>query len=446
MTVAFTTERSQELHERAKRFLPLGVTGDGRYEAPYPIVFTEAHGKRMVDVDGNAYLDLHGGFGTAILGYSHPEVDDAVVHALRKVGAFVGVPHVYEEQLAERLCALIPEADRVALCGGGGSDAIYHAVRLARAATGRRQIVKVEGGYHGWHGDVGVSTRPELDDPAYVGRPAGVPNSPGILPEIAAAVTVVSTNDGEALASVFAETDDIAAVLVEPALYSSGCVVVDPAYLRTARELCTKHGAVLIFDEIMSGFRAGLPGAGSRAGVVPDLGAYGKALANGHMLAVLAGRESLMTQLAPQGPVFYSGTFNGHPIACAAAEATLDVIERDGVIDHVDAVAARIAAGINQQVAEAGLRAVCQSYGGVWTLYFGTGAVRNYRDLAQSVTPAIEGLNDEFRRFLRTRGLYMHKRHVNRCFVSALHDDADVDRIVEAVGEFLAEHVGELAR
>jgi glutamate-1-semialdehyde 2,1-aminomutase len=439
------TQRSAELHESARRFLPAGVTGDGRFFAPYPIAMVSGHGKLLQDVDGNEYLDYHGGFGTAVLGYSHPEVDEAVARATRDVGTFVGLSHTGEQDLAARLCELLPLADRVALCGGGGSDAVYHAVRLARAATGRAKIVKIEGGYQGWHAEVGVSTRPALDDASKVRHPRGVPNSPGSLPAVAAEVLVVPANDLQALDEVFAEySTQIAGVIMEPVLYSAGCVRVDQEYLQRARSLCSLNGSVLIFDEVMSGFRAAIQGAGARLGVIADLGCFGKAVANGYIVAILAGREDLMCQLTPEGNVFYSGTFNGHPLSVAAAMATLDVLERDGVPPRIDALGERLAARINANASELGVRAVCQTFGSVWNLYFNTLQVRDYRDLAASSSAHTEQLNDAYTAFLRERGIYLHRRHVNRGFISAQHDEADIDRTGDVVREFLELHRDEL--
>jgi glutamate-1-semialdehyde 2,1-aminomutase len=438
------TARSAELHAAARRFLPAGVTGDGRYFAPYPIAFASAHGNYLRDVDGNEYLDYHGGFGTAVLGYSHPEVDQAVAQATSDVGTFVGLSHPYEQALAERLCGILPLADRVALCGGGGSDAVYHAVRLARAATGRTKLVKIEGGYQGWHADVGVSTRPQLGDMSKVRSPQGVPNSPGSLAAVSAEVFVAPENDREALEQLFAQHGrDIAGLIMEPVLYSSGCVLVDREYLQLARELCTASGAVLIFDEVMSGFRAGLAGAGARLGVTADLGCFGKAVANGYILAILAGREELMRRLTPEGDVFYSGTFNGHPLSVAAAMATLDVLERDGVLPKIDALGERLAAGVNAAIAELGLRAVCQTFGSVWNVYFNTTGVHDYRDLAASSGPATARLNAAYLTYLRERGIYVHTRHVNRAFISAQHDEADIDRTIAVIRGFLEEHASE---
>lgn len=439
-------ERSEKLYLQAKKFLPGGVTGDGRSSSPFPILMQKGKGKRLVDVDGNEYLDYHGGFGTAILGYAHPEVDAAVKKAIDEVGPFVGTPHPYEGALAERLCSAMPGVDRVAFCGGGGSDAVYHSVRLSRAATGRSMIVKLEGGYHGWHSDVAVNTRPTITGEGYAGRPRVVPASLGILPSVVDEVLVVSINDQEALTATFGEHgQEIAAFILEPVVYSSGCIQIDSEFLRLARELCTKHGSVLIFDEVMSGFRNGIGGAGGRGGVVPDLGAYGKAVANGYIMSFLGGSEELMTQLSPEGGVLYSGTFNGHPVSIAAAQATLDVIERDGVPEKIWAVADEIAVGINGAIKELDVKAVCQSYGSVWNLYFNADSIRNYRELASSITPEVQALNDEFRGFLRNHGVYVHKRHVNRCFVSAQHDAQDVERTVSLVSEFIRSNLEQLA-
>lgn len=438
---------SRDLHQRAARVLPLGVTGDGRYASPYPVFFRSGHGKQLEDVDGNRYLDYHGGFGSAILGYSHPEVDEAVHRATREAGGFVGLPHAAEGELAERLCELIPYAERVALCGGGGSDGVYHAVRLARAVTGRTKIVKIEGGYHGWHADVGVSTRPDLQSPTKIRRPEPVPNSAGSLSAVTSEVLVTPVNDTAALAELFDDSgSEIAGFIIEPVLYSSGCVLVEPDYLALARRLCSHHGALLIFDEVMSGFRSGLGGAGGRLSIDADLGVFGKAVANGYVIAVLAGRAYAMRRLAPEGDVFYSGTFNGHPLSVAAAYATLAVLERDDVPARIDALGHRLAEGVNSAIRDIGANAVCQTFGSVWNLYFGTRSVRDYRDLAASNTPATAALNAAYHAHLRENGIYVHKRHVNRAFVSALHDEGDIDRTVEVIREFVDAHRDELAR
>ena len=440
------TALSRKHHDRALRFLPKGVTGDSRFWPPYPLVFRRAEGKWLEDVDGNRYLDYHSGFGTAILGYAHPEVDEAVIRAIREVGAYVGVPNPYEAALAERLCGFLPGADRVALCGGGGTDAIYHCLRVARAATGRTRVVKIEGGYQGWHGDTGASTRPGLAQAGDSHHPTPVPNSAGTLPAVLDEIVVAPVNDPGALDEIFAaQGDQIAALLIEPVLYSAGCVRVDQTYLDLVRRLCSKHGAVLVFDEVLTGFRNGVAGAGARAGVVPDLSAFGKAIANGYVLSFLGGRAEFMTLLAPEGPVFYSGTFNGHPVSVAAAMATLDVLERDDVPAHLWRLADEMADAINAVCAELDVNATCQAYGGVLALYFGTQTVNDYRDWLNAQTPEIEYLGLELLRFLRARGIYVQPRYVPRWFVTAQHDEADVDRTVGLIRDFVETHRSDLA-
>jgi glutamate-1-semialdehyde 2,1-aminomutase len=372
-------------------------------------------------------------------------VTAAVAKASEEWGVFVGVPHEHEVRLAERLTQTIPGAEMVALCGGGGSDAIYHSIRLARAFTRRTKLVKVEGGYHGWHDDLGVSTRPPLEDPRYERLPRPHPNSAGSLQAAIDAVIVVTVNDEEAMREAFDRFgESIAGVVLEPVLHSAGCVLLDKSYLEATRRLCDRYGSLLIFDEVMTGFRHDIRGTGALLGVRPDLGAFGKALANGYIISCLVGRRDIMSLLAPAGPVFYSGTFNGHPLSVAVALATLEILARDSVPARLRDLTERLARGVNEAIDEFTLNAVCQSFGSIWCLYFRTRQVRNYRDLARASGPATERLNDTFRAWMRERGVYIHRRHVNRCFVGAAHTQADIDRTVELIREFLMAHRDEL--
>ena len=432
---------SVRMHEHAKNFLPGGVTGAGRDTKPHSIYFRSGKAATLTDVDGNQYLEYHGGFGSAVLGYSHPEVSEAVARATEDWGAFVGVPHEHEVQLAERLTQIIPCAEMVALCGGGGSDALYHSIRIARAATGREKIIKVEAGYHGWHDDLAVSTAAPQPTTNFQRLPQPRPTSAGSMQSTVDAVVVVSINDLDAIAEAFDQhPGKIAAVVLEPALHSAGCVVLDQSYLEGARALCDQHGAVLVFDEIMCGFRHDIRGVGAMYGVKADLAAFGKAIANGYVVAALVGRRDLISTLAPSGPVFYSGTFNGHPLSIAAAMTTLSILERDRVTDTLAQMTKRLGDGINQAIEELGVHAVCQYFGSVWTLYFHTWQVKNSVDLGRASGPATEELNDAFRAWMRERGVYVHRRQVLRGFVGAGHRDSDIDRTVDLVRSFLQEH------
>lgn len=437
---------SLRLQEVAKKVLPGGVTGAGRNTEPHSIYFRSGKAATLTDVDGNQYLDYHGGFGTAVLGYSHPEVSAAVAKATEEWGAFVGVPHEHEVRLAERLTEIIPCAEMAALCGGGGSDALYHSARLARAFTGREKIIKVQAGYHGWHDELAVSTAPPQPTDNFQRLPRPQPTSAGSLQSTVDAVVVASINDLNAIAEAFDQHEgEIAALVLEPVLHSAGCVVLDRSYLEGARVLCDQHGAILIFDEIMTGFRHDIRGTGAMYGVKADLAAFGKAIANGYVVAALVGRKDLMSMLAPAGPVFYSGTFNGHPLSVAAAMATLDILERDRVTNTLARLTTRLGDGINQAIQDCEVNAVCQYFGSVWCLYLYASQVRNSAELGRASGPRTEQMNDIFRSWMRKRGVYVHRRHVLRGFVGAGHKDSDIDRTVDLVGTFLKTHRGALA-
>lgn len=442
------SDGSASLLPSRRELLPGGVTAAARWDDPYPIVFTRGRGQHLEDVDGNRYLDFHGGLGTAILGYAHPRVDGAVAAAMADGRTFVGCAHVHEAALAARLQALLPEAERIAFCGGGGSDPLAHAIRIARAVTGRRKVVKVEGGYQGWHGDVGANTGPPVQPGGHGELPGTVANTTGVLPEVTAAILPVTANDPGSLRERFdRDGEDIAAVLVEPVLHSAGCVPVDDAYLALARELCTRHGAVLVFDEVLSGFRSRVGGAAVPTGVVPDLAAYGKAVANGHVLSFLAGRAALMEQLSPVGDVFFSGTFNGGPLGVAAADAVLTELEETDAMDRAIAGATALADGLNARIAARGLHAVCQRHGSVWTLYFGVDAVRDALDLARSVAWGGEALNAALRLHLRRHGVFLQRRPAtNRGFVSAAHTEDDIAAALAVFDTFLTLNEAELSR
>lgn len=429
-------EKSRELYARARRSLPGGVTGEGQFYPPQPLYFESAAGKWLTDVDGNRYLDYHAGFGTAVLGYSHPEVAAAVERATREVGTFVGLPHQGLIDLAELLTRNIPSAEAVAFNGGGGSDSLYVALRLCRSLTGRTKLLKVEGGYHGWHSDLAVSVRPPLDDlPEIV---SAVPVSSGSLPAVTREVVVVEVNDKQGLERAVTEHgDEIAMVAIEPVLYSAGCIEIDPEYMSALRSFCDSSGAILVFDEMISGIRNGLGGAGASFEAQPDLSVFGKAFSNGYIISALVGRRDLIDHLTPAGPAFFSGTFNGHPLSVAAALATLKIVERDDVPAKLERLTRRLVNRVNGEIDRLGLHAVCQGRGSVWTIYFLTDSVKRYRDVGGRDPHLAAELTREFFSFMRKRGIYAHQRAFIRCFISNEHDEEDIDRTVGAVAEFL---------
>lgn len=431
-----SVERSRQLHERARRTAPGGVHGEGQFYPPNPLYFETGSGKWLTDIDGNRYLDYHGGFGTAILGYQNAEVTDAVAQATLERGTFLGLPHEGGVDLSERLCALIPSAEVVALSGGGGSDSLYVATRLARSLTGRKKLLKIEGGYHGWHSDLAVGVRPPLDALPEVGLPVAV--SGGSLPEVTDQVVVVEANDTAALHDAFERHgSELALAVVEPILFSAGCFRIQPDFMAALREGCDTSGALLLFDEVMSGFRSGLAGAGSQSGVMPDLSVFGKAMANGYIISALTGRRAVMDHLSPVGPAFFSGTFNGHPLSVAAALKTLEIIERDNVADRLSELTERMVSGVNAEISRLGVNAVCQGTGSVWSLYFLTRSVRRYRDIGGDNPVLANQLTREFFQHLRESGIYAQQRMFVRCFLSAEHREEDIDRTIDVVADFL---------
>lgn len=435
-----TSRASAKIYERARRVLPGGTSGEGKQADGTPLYFDRAFGARLVDVDGIEYLDYHGGFGTALLGHSHPAVTEAVRRAMEDSGTLVGLPHPSEVSLCEQVVELVPSAEKVALCGGGGSDAMYQCLRLARAATGRDRVVKVEAGYHGWHDEMGVGIRPSIGT-RKGGEGAGSKraSSAGSLAATLDRVLVTTVNDSGELDGVFARHGArIAAVVLEPVLHSAGCIPVKQEYAARARELCDEAGALLIFDEIMTGFRHSLHGAEAYLSVRPDLSAFGKAVSNGHVLAMFAGADVLMSELSPIGPVFYSGTFNGQNLGVAAALATLEMLRDPETLPRIHRMTKTLAEGVSALIVKNGITAACQYFGGVWCLYFGATAVETERDLARCVTPESSRASEAFRMWMRDRGFYVHRRYVNRGFVTAAHTEADIDDTLAAVESFLS--------
>src|SRR3954470_6101068 len=311
-----TTTRS-DLAARAAAVIPGGVnSGQRRVPGLEELVIAATSGATFTDGDGNTYTDYHAAFGPPLLGHNDPDVDAAVAATARSVGLMgVGVSEV-EVELAERICELVPSAERVLLTETG-SEATFHALRVARAATGRRHVIKFQGCYHGWHDSVAMNVISLREN---VGRKD--PLSKGVLPEVIDATIVCRFNDADEVERALAD-HDVAAIIVEPIPHNIGAVLPRPGFLERLRELATKHGTVLIFDEVITGFRHALGGYQSICGVTPDLTTRATALGNGYPVAAVAGRADWMEHFATAGgDVFFGGTFNGHPVGLAATLAT----------------------------------------------------------------------------------------------------------------------------
>jgi glutamate-1-semialdehyde 2,1-aminomutase len=434
-----TYRRSETLYREANESLAGGVSSNFRLGGtPVPLTFERAEGARLYDVDGNRYLDYVLGMGPCILGHAPPAVTAAVAATLGQGQLFAG-QHRGEVDLAARLCALVPCAERVRI-GSSGSEMVQAAMRLARAATGRRLVAKFEGHYHGWFDTILVSVQPPLDQAGPAATPAKHLPSAGQSAAAVEDVAVLPWNDAGALeAFLDARGGDTAAVIMEPVLCNSGVIPPRPGYLEAVRRLCDAHGVVLIFDEVITGFRVGLGGAQGRLGVTPDLAVFAKAMGAGFPVAALAGRRDLMERLA-DGSTLHGGTYNTNLVATAAAVAALDELSRDGgaVYEAMEARGTRLMAGLRSAALAAGAPLLVQGLGTVFNTAFAAGradappAVTDYRGYA--VLDAAR--QKAFLRALQDRGVRVTAR--GTWFLSAAHSDADVDETLAVAEAALA--------
>jgi glutamate-1-semialdehyde 2,1-aminomutase len=441
------TERSQALFERASRVTPGGVHGEGRTARPFPIFMTRGSGARVWDVDGNEYLDYHAGFGAVVLGHSHAAVTTAVRDALETHGPMFATASDLEVELAERIVELVPSAEQV-IFSCTGSEATYHALRLARGATGREKVLKFEGHYHGWHDYVAWNTHFDPAESALHGGTARPrPASSGIPAAISDLVVVCEYNDRAGVeAAIERHRHELAAVIVEPVFHNAGVIAPAEGFLERLRELCTAHGIVLVFDEVITGFRHGLGGAQERLGVTPDLTTLGKAIANGFPLSAVAGKAELMDRFVPLGPVLYAGTFTAQPVTVAAALACTRYLLENPVYGELERLGSRLREGIEDAIGEAGVQAQVRQLGSVWALYFTTRPIRRYRDVADLISTKENELHDAYRRWLLERGIYVHPHYLLRGYLTASHAEDDVERTIEATRSFFRANSGALAR
>jgi glutamate-1-semialdehyde 2,1-aminomutase len=410
---------SEVLLDRALRRLPGGVNSNVRLDTP-PIFFARGQGAWLWDVDGNDYVDYLLGQGPAFLGHAPAPVVAAVERACRGGTVFAG-RHPGEVQAAELLCDVLGWPDMARL-GASGTEMVQAALRLARAATGRRKFVRFEGHYHGWLDNVLLAMRD--------GRP--VTASAGQVADHLADAFVLRWNDATALADLLdAHSDEVAAVLLEPMMLNAGAIPPRPGYLDEVRALCSRHGVVLIFDEVLTGFRVAMGGAAERFGVVPDLAVYGKAMAAGWPVAALAGRAELM-ELFGTGKVNHAGTFNGNVMATAAAVATLHELRRDPPYDHIEQVGGRLVTDLAEVARQAGIPLRLQGLPMAFHASLGADVeVHEARDLAALDAEAYRKLAGHLARagvWVATRGIW---------YLSAAHGDREVKVTLERVAAAL---------
>ncbi|OZM74340.1 aspartate aminotransferase family protein [Amycolatopsis antarctica] len=428
-----TAPRGAALAEAARRVIPGGVNSATR-DVGEPFAFTSAEGAYVVDADGRRYLDYHAAFGAILLGHNSPVVNDAVRAALRGhdlVG--LGVSEL-EVRLAERVVELIPSAESM-IATMSGSEAVAQAVRLSRAATGRAKIVKFQGGFHGWSDAVARNVISPAER-AYGSDPL----SHGILPAALDETLIAEFNDLDSVRALFdAHPGDVAAVILEPIPHNVGALVPTREFVEGLRALTLERGAVLIFDEVITGFRHSLGGYQQVVGVTPDLTTFGKGMANGYPVGGLAGRRDLMDHFDGRGgDVLLAGTFNGHPVGCAAAIATIDHLRANpDFYSRTFAHGDRIRAGLTEITAELGIVTQVTGFGGVFSMYFCAGPIHGYRDLLRNDNAAYVA----FHRGMTERGVLMLPMSLKRNHVSGAHTDDDIDRTLETADVVLRELV-----
>jgi len=410
--------------------LPGGVNSAQRNVPPH-LSITKAAGAALTDADGKRYIDYHGAFGPVLLGHNHPLVNRRVLEALDAYTLpGVGATEL-EIRAAQKIAQHVPSAQKVLLCTTG-SEAVFHAIRVARAFTGRSKLIKFQGCYHGVHDYTlaNLASRPEnlgkLD-----------PGSAGILPAALEHTLVCTFNNLEEVEKTLTEhRGRVAAVIIEPVAHNIGCVLPRPGFLPGLRELCTAHGAVLIFDEVITGFRHHLGGYQAICRVTPDLTTLGKAIANGFPLAAVCGRAEIMDHFSsrPGGDTFFGGTFNGNAVGCAAALATIEILEREPVHEHVFGLGERLRQGLREIHQRLGVRATVAGFGSVFLTYFQDECpIESYADVLRNDANQFV----EYRRRLIERGIFELPLNLKRNHVSYSHTDADVDQTLEICEDVL---------
>ncbi len=420
---------STELFSKARQFIPGGVNSPVRAfngVGGTPVFIDHAEGPCIFDSQGKRYIDYVGSWGPMILGHAHPDVIAAVKEASEK-GLSFGAPTEIETRMAEKICQLLPSIEQVRMVNSG-TEATMSAIRLARGYTGRDKIVKFAGCYHG-HSDA------LLVKAGSGALTLGVPSSPGVPESVAQNTLTLDYNDSDAVNNVFAAMGpEIACIIVEPVAGNMNCIPPLPGFLETLREVCSEYGSLLIFDEVMTGFRVALDGAQGHYGVTPDLTTLGKVIGGGMPVGAFGGKREIMQHLAPAGPVYQAGTLSGNPVAMAAGLKTLELIAQPGFHQALSEKTQALVTGILQEAGKAGIAMRGNCVGGMFGLFFsGEEKISNFDQVMQCD-------QELFKRFfhgLLDEGIYLAPSAFEAGFVSAAHDDADIAATVSAAGSVL---------
>lgn len=419
---------SRSAFERARKLMPGGVNSPARAFGAVggsPLFFERAEGPYLFDIDGRRYLDYIGSWGPMILGHAHPDVVAAITRAAQR-GTSFGAPTEAESGLAEQIIDAVPSVEKVRLVNSG-TEATMSAIRVARGATGRHKVVKFAGNYHGHVDALLVAAGSSA-------ATLGVPDSPGVTPGAGADTIVLPYNDVQAITDTFDRYgDQIAAVIMEPVVGNMGCVVPTDSFLKTVRELTQAAGTVLIFDEVMTGFRVAFGGAQERFGVTPDMTCLGKIVGGGMPLGAYGGRADIMDQVLPAGKVFQAGTLSGNPVAVAAGSATLRLLRTDPPYEQLERLGKRLADGLRGAASDAGVPHTVNQVGSMMTLFFHPGPVNHWVDAdgcdRQAFARYFWGLIGE--------GVYMPCSQFEALFFSRDHTEAMIDETIESAARVL---------
>ncbi len=425
-----TTDKSQQLFDAAQRVIPGGVNSPVRAfkgVGGTPVFFDRGEGAYVWDADGNRYIDYVGSWGPMILGHAHPVVIDAVKAAAER-GLSFGAPTALETEMAERVCQLVPSIQKVRMVSSG-TEATMSAIRLARGCTGRDKIIKFEGCYHG-HSD---SLLIKAGSGALT---LGVPSSPGVPAALAEYTVTLEFNNTAQVKDVFADIGgEIAGVIVEPVAGNMNCVPGDKEFLQTLRDVCHEHGAVLIFDEVMTGFRVSPSGAQGHYGIAPDLTTLGKVIGGGMPVGAFGGRADIMDFIAPDGPVYQAGTLSGNPIAMSAGLATLNEIAAQGFFAPLSKRTTTLVDGLRQRAGSAGIPLSTNATGAMFGFFF------TDQDPVTRFAQVTACDIDRFQRFFHgmlEEGVYLAPSAYEAGFVSAAHSDADIGATLDAAERVFA--------
>lgn len=421
-------DRSQELYGESSQVTPGGVSSPVRAFKPYPVFIESGNGCRMTDADGREYIDLCMAYGPLITGHAHPKVMEAARRQMEK-GTVYGAPSEPELALIERIHKEVPSADMVRLACSG-TEATMHAIRVARGVTGKDNIVKMRGGFHGAHDAALVS--------AGSGSAEGVPSSKGVLADTAKHTFTVEYNDIQAMSDLLEKNRDIACVIMEPILGNVGVVPPQKGYLEDVRKVTEENGVVLIFDEVITGFRASSGGAQKRYGVTPDMTTMAKIVGGGFPAGAFMGRRDIMENIAPQGPVYVAGTFAGNPVSAAAGLAQIDLMCSDDNYSKLKARTQALVSSIRDSMADSGVKGCINSVASMFSIYFGLDEVT----CGSQAEKTDRAMFDRMFRYMLAHGVYLPPSALEVDFMSIAHDDEAVSKLEEAFKGFFSEVKG----